>query len=78
MLMAARYDVRGGRFVSSRPREWLQGRLGDTGVLANFDASRDGRIAALMPSAEPDDELPNHATFIINFFDLVATPQRQR
>jgi hypothetical protein len=77
MLMVAGYDVRDGRFVSSHPREWLHDRLGDTGVLGNFDTSPDGHIAALMPSTQPDDELPNHATFIVNFFELVATPYRQ-
>jgi serine/threonine-protein kinase len=70
-LMAARYDVSDGRFVVGVPREWIHLRLGDTGVLANFDGAPDGRIAALMPPTTGDDELPSHATFILNFFEMV-------
>jgi serine/threonine-protein kinase len=70
-VMAVRYTVRDGVFVASAPREWLHDRLGDTGVLPNFDASPDGRIAALMPSAAVEPELSNHATFILNFLELV-------
>jgi serine/threonine-protein kinase len=70
-LMDVRYDVRQGRFVASVPREWVHIRLGDTGVLANFDAAPDGRIAALMPPAVSGDESPNHATFILNFLEMV-------
>jgi hypothetical protein len=70
-LIAVHYDVSDGRFVASAPREWLHARLGDTGVLANFDGSTDGRIAALMPPTRADDELPNHATFILNLLEMV-------
>ena len=71
VLMSVHYVVQNGRFVTSAPGEWLHMRLGDTGVLANFDGSPDGRIAALMPPAMADDELPNHATFILNFLEMV-------
>ncbi len=70
-LMIARYDVQQGRFVAGVPREWVHLRLGDTGVLANFDGAPDGRIAALMPATTGDDELSNHATFILNFLEMV-------
>jgi hypothetical protein len=70
-LMVVDYDVRDGRFVAGVPREWIHLRLGDTGVLANFDGAPDGRIAALMPPTTGDGELPNHATFILNFFEKV-------
>ena len=70
-LMASRYEVRQGRFVAGVPREWVHMRLGDTGVLANFDAAPDGRIAALLPPAVTGDESTNHATFILNFLEMV-------
>jgi serine/threonine-protein kinase len=70
-LMVAHYEVRNGHFVAGVPREWVHLRLGDTGVLANFDAAPDGRIAALMPPSVPSDESANHATFILNFLEMV-------
>ena len=73
-LMASRYEVRQGRFVAGVPRESVHMRLGDTGVLANFDAAPDGRIAALLPAAVTADESANHATFILNFLNPGATP----
>ena len=71
-LMAVTYTLRDGVFVASTPTDRSNRRLGDTGVLANFDISGDGRIVALMPAMSAgDDELPNHATFILNFLELV-------
>jgi len=70
-LMAVRYEVRERRFVAGVPREWVHIRLGDTGVLANFDAAPDGRIAALVPPTVAGDESANHATFILNFLEMV-------
>jgi hypothetical protein len=69
--MSAPYDVRDGRFVAAMPREWVHVRLADTGVLANFDDSHDGRIAALMSPPMADDQSPNHATFSLNFQEML-------
>jgi eukaryotic-like serine/threonine-protein kinase len=72
-LMQVSYTVRGGSFVASRPTAWGRTQLGNTGVLANFDVSPDGRrVVALMPDAQTKNETGrNHVTFILNFADLV-------
>jgi serine/threonine-protein kinase len=71
-IMAAAYTVRNGSFVAGQTREWSRGAIGDTGVLANFDVSPDGRrVAALMPAEKAGDQTHNHVTFILNFFDMV-------
>jgi len=72
-LMVLPYTVRGDTFVAGRPKAWSPAPLGDTGVLANFDVSADGRrVAALMPAGRAENEARRgHATFILNFGDLV-------
>jgi eukaryotic-like serine/threonine-protein kinase len=71
-IMAATYSVRNGSFVAAKARQWSHGSLGDTGVLANFDVSPDGRLAALMPAVkQADNQTQSHATFILNFFEMV-------
>jgi Tol biopolymer transport system component len=72
-IMAITYTVVSGSFVAGKPRAWSRSAIADTGVLANFDVSSDGRrIVALLPAAKPgDDQTQNHATFILNFFDAV-------
>jgi hypothetical protein len=71
--MAVRYTVRGGAFVVDKPTEWSRTRLGDTGVLANFDVSADGRrLIALMPAERPQDvQAQTNASFILNFFEMI-------
>lgn len=71
-IMVASYRVNGGSFQADAPRLWSDARLGDAGVLGNFDVAPDGRIVALLPS--PDvaaRQARNHVTFVINFFDEV-------
>lgn len=72
-IMATSYTVMNGSFVAGKARAWSRGAIADTGVLANFDVSSDGRrIVALLPAAKPgDDQTQNHATFILNFFDAL-------
>jgi eukaryotic-like serine/threonine-protein kinase len=71
-LMELTYTVRSGSFVAGKPRPWGRTELGNTGVLANFDVAPDGRVVALMPAAKSEnDAIRNHATFILNFADLV-------
>jgi hypothetical protein len=65
-IMMADYAVRDGSFVASKSKVWSDKRLGDTGVLPNFDLSPDGKhILALMPPR--DQQTENHVTFILNF-----------
>jgi eukaryotic-like serine/threonine-protein kinase len=61
------------RNFGATPREWSRGRLADTGVLANFDLFPGGRrVVALLSAAQPGgDQTPDHATFILNFFEMV-------
>ena len=72
-LMKVSYTARAGSFVASKPTSWGQTELGNTGVLANFDVSRDGRrVVALIPAVKSDNATTrNHAMFILNFADLV-------
>lgn len=72
-VMVAEYAVTDGSFVVSKSKLWSDQRLGDTGVLPNFDLSPDGKhILALMPAARPQDQqAPNHVTFILNFISEV-------
>lgn len=72
--MVVDYTVRDGTFMPGRPRQWVGTPLANTGVLANFDVSADGRrVIALMPAAPPDQEQSrNHATVILSFDAEVA------
>jgi hypothetical protein len=65
--MVAEYATSGAAFKPQAPRLWIDVRLADTGVLPNFDAAPDGRIAALVspPQARQQDE--HHATFVMDF-----------
>lgn len=68
-IMVTTYKESEEAFVPGVPRAWSRGVLGDTGVLANFDASFGGdRIAALVPAADQDQQTPNHVTVLFNFF----------
>jgi serine/threonine-protein kinase len=68
-LMAASYDVKDGHFVAAEPREWSPYALLDSGVLANFDASQDGRVLALLPVGPDSQARRNSVTLVLNFFD---------
>jgi Tol biopolymer transport system component len=68
-LMAVTYDVTNGGFVASEPREWSPHTLLDTGVLANFDVSPDGRVLALLPIESDSQARRNSVTLVLNFFD---------
>lgn len=66
-LMVADYRVVGGRFVPGPVRPWSEVRLGDTGVLPNFDVVSANEVIALLP-APGDEQEPNHVTLIQDFF----------
>ena len=72
-IMAVAYTIQGGSFKADRPRIWFGKRIGNTGVLPNFDVASDGRrVIALLPVDGPEEpQAPNQATFILNFFDEV-------
>jgi len=71
-IMVAAYHVNGGAFEADAPRLWSNARLGDAGVLGNFDVAPDGRIVALLPPPDAAArQATNHVTFVINFFDDV-------
>jgi serine/threonine-protein kinase len=71
-IMVASYRINGGSFEASTPRLWSEARLGDAGVLGNFDVAPDGRIVALLPPPDAaTQQARNHVTFLINFFDEV-------
>jgi hypothetical protein len=71
-IMAATYTAQDSLFTVERVRQWSNKRLFDTGVLANYDMGRDGRIAALLPAGRDEDrQSENHVTVVLNFFDQV-------
>ena len=71
--MLATYDVKGGSFAVASLRQWSRKRLAETGDLASFDLSPDGkRVFALVPVGRLEDQLgENHATFMFNFPDEI-------
>ena len=69
-IMMATYATNGGLFTVEHVRQWSAMRLFDTGVLANYDVGRDGRIAVLLPADNPEDrQSENHVTIMLNFFE---------
>jgi serine/threonine-protein kinase len=70
-LMVVDYQVKNGRFVPGKPRELTPTRLGDTGVVANFDVHGD-RIIALVPESGVEAErIRNQATVMPRFAEEV-------
>jgi len=72
-IMKVSYATRDGAFVPSPPVAWTEARFADTGVVPALDLDPDGkRFAALMPADPPgQQQSPNHATVLLNFFDEV-------
>jgi eukaryotic-like serine/threonine-protein kinase len=71
-IMVAAYAIKGGQFTVEHVRPWSAKQLFDTGVLANYDVGRDGRIAALLPAENPEDrQSENHVTVTLGFFEEV-------
>lgn len=70
-LMVVGYQVKNGTFVAGEPKEWTPERLGDTGVVANFDVHGD-RILGLVPASRDEAaRARTHATVIPGFVDQV-------
>jgi len=70
-ILRVPYIIRSGNFAPSPPVLWTERRFADTGVIAGVDLAPSGkRFIALMP-AEPSgrQQLPNHVTILLNFFD---------
>ncbi|MFN7937805.1 MAG: hypothetical protein U0R19_31035 [Bryobacteraceae bacterium] len=66
-LMKVGWQVRDGVFVAGEPELWSSTRLGDTGVLPNFDAT-DGHVVALLPPVGTRQKR-NQVTFRFHFFE---------
>jgi hypothetical protein len=70
-LMVVGYEVRNGTFIAGEPKEWTPVRLGDTGVISNFDVHGD-RVVGLVPvSTDEAERARTHATVIPGFVDEV-------
>ncbi len=70
-VMVVSYSVEHGELNLSQPAQWSDKRLADTGVIANFDVTADGRsIAALMP-VEESPSARNHVVLITGFLDAL-------
>jgi eukaryotic-like serine/threonine-protein kinase len=72
-IMVASYTVKGDSFVADKPRVWSEKKIGNVGLLANYDLAPDGkRIVALMPVETAEGQkAQNHVIFLENFFDEV-------
>ena len=71
-IMMATYTIKAGLFTVESVRQWSGMQLFNTGVLANYDVGRDGRIAGLLPADNPEDrQSENHVTIMLNFFEQV-------
>jgi eukaryotic-like serine/threonine-protein kinase len=67
-LKAVGWRVRNGTFEVAEPKLWSDARLGDTGVLPNFDVAANGRILALLPP--PGQKITrNLVTFRFHFLE---------
>lgn len=77
LLMAAAYRFEGNQIKPKAPVVWSPLRLGDTGVLANFDLARDGRVLALLP---PEDQVKASArlVFVTNFLEELKRKSGER
>jgi Tol biopolymer transport system component len=67
-LMVVGWRVRDASFEVAQPHSWLDIRLGDTGVLPNFDVAANGRMLALL-SPTGRKQARNQVTFRFHFFD---------
>lgn len=70
-LMVVGYQVKNGAITVGKPKEWTDARLGDTGVIANFDVYGE-RILGLVPAdREEDERIRNQVTVIRRFSEEV-------
>ena len=69
--MVANYSVKGDSFEVEKPQVWSSTRVAQQTAVRHWDLASDGkRIIALMPANGPGTEtLPDHVTFLENFFD---------
>jgi serine/threonine-protein kinase len=72
-IMMASYSVRGGSFVSNKPRVWSSRQLAEIGMSYNFDLAPDGKRLVIVTPVEGQlgRETQSHVTMIVNFFDEV-------
>lgn len=77
-LMVVPIATQAGRVVAGTPVRWTTVRLGETGVLPNFDVAPGGqRVLALVPP-ESAATFDNHVTLITNLGDAVARQATRR
>lgn len=70
-LMVVGYQVKNGTFIPDKPTPWTKERLGDTGVIPNFDIYND-RVLGLVPaSREEAERARTQVTVIPRFADEV-------
>ena len=70
-LMVVGYQVKNDTFILGTPTEWTPERLGDTGVLSNFDVHGD-RIIGLVPASRDEAErIRTQVTVMPRFSDEV-------
>ncbi|MEP6836062.1 MAG: hypothetical protein ABJB74_21915 [Gemmatimonas sp.] len=70
-VLVAPYAIVGDKFIADPPTRWTERRLGDTGVLPNFDVTSDARhIVALLPATTVGEKaVENHVTLLFHVVD---------
>jgi len=68
-MMVVPYRIVNDAFVAAPARQWSDKRLADTGVIANYDVTADGKVVALLPSGSEGQAPRDHLTLAVNFFD---------
>ncbi len=68
-IMVVNYSAKGDSFVADKPQVWSETRIEVFGVRP-YDLAGDGKhIIAVMPANLGTETLPDHITFLENFFD---------
>lgn len=68
-LMTTEYRLEDGTIAFSTPTPWSPVRLADTGVIANYDVSPDGkRVLALVPADASAPSRASELSLVTNFF----------
>ena len=71
-LMVVEYQVNNGRFsIVGKPKAWTDVRLGDTGVISNFDVHGNRILGLVAADREEDERIRNQVTVIRRFSNEV-------
>jgi serine/threonine-protein kinase len=73
-MMVVDFDVKDGRFVSSKPHQWTGAKLSELrGWIRDYDVASDGKRLVAFPGRDDSDASHRsaHVNFVFNFFEEV-------